>query len=168
MVKNFEPVISVCKSYFFYSGLNKLIACLDRRYTKELAGKKSTAFKALPRIVRSPAKLLPKANAPDWALKPTYRQREASSTSGEQQELTSTPVSSADARSMSSRQLSFSEISDETVISSSDVNVIWMEFTLCFGCCIIWRELNTYTSASINGKDTTKNWNKPGIVYLEY
>ena len=64
----------------FSAGLNKLISCLDKRYSKDSARKKTAAFKALPRVVRSPAKILPRANAPDWAVKPMYRQSVTSPT----------------------------------------------------------------------------------------
>ena len=69
--------------------------------------------------MRSPANILPRANAPDWAVKPMYRQSVTSPTNGDQQ-LASTPVSSTDARPMSSCQLSFREMPDKTVTSSSD------------------------------------------------
>ena len=83
----------------FYPGLNKLIEKLDKRYMKESAGKRSSAFKAFPRVVCSPAKRDPRPNAPTWAVKPLYQQGEASySTSSVEQveqELTSIPVSAS-------------------------------------------------------------------------
>ena len=59
----------------------------------------------------------PRPNAPTWAVKPLYQQGEASySTSSVEQveqELTSTPVSASSSGAVSSRQLSFSNISGE-------------------------------------------------------
>ena len=109
--------------HVFYPGLNKLIEKLDNRYMKESAGKRSSAFKAFPRVVCSPAKRDPRPNAPTWAVKPLYQQGEASVEQVEQ-ELTSTPVSPSSSRAVSSRQLSFSSISGEmpegTVTSDSE------------------------------------------------
>ena len=50
-------------------GLNKLIAKLDKRYSKDAVNRHPSSFKPLRRVDCSPAKGMPKKGAPSWAVK---------------------------------------------------------------------------------------------------
>ena len=120
--KLFLPLIPVYV-IFFNPGLNKLIESLDKRHTKQRLKDKSSTFKAFPRVVCSPVKRDPRSNAPAWAVKPMYRQSEASCSTNVEQPRTSTPLSASSSRALPSRHLSFSTVSTSGEVpedSSSD------------------------------------------------
>ena len=92
------------------AGLNKLIKKLDERRTKRAGARKTPSFSPYPRIMCSPSKAKPSADAPSWAIaRPHRRGSEASFMSFTEPLHSSTPgaCSAGQSRDITDRSSSF-------------------------------------------------------------